>query len=67
MVGLRWSHNAFFSRPIEVIFPNFTIKLMGEREREQAWRTPKFLNGLNYESKGEDNGRRRSWGALPGS
>jgi len=22
---------------------------------------PKFLDGLNHESKGEDSGRRRSW------
>ncbi len=28
---------------------------------------PKLLDGLNCESKGEDNGRRKSWGALPGS
>ncbi len=25
---------------------------------------PKFLNGLNRESKGEDNEKKRSWGAL---
>jgi hypothetical protein len=31
------------------------------------WRTPKLLDGLNCKSKGEDNGRRRSWGALFGS
>jgi hypothetical protein len=31
------------------------------------WRTPKLFDGLNCESKGEDNGRRTSWGALPGS
>ncbi len=30
------------------------------------WHTPKFLDGFNYESKGEDNGRRRSWGMLLG-
>ncbi len=29
------------------------------------WCTPKLLDGLNWESKGEDNGKRRSWGALP--
>jgi hypothetical protein len=28
---------------------------------------PQLLNGLNYESKGEDNGKRRSWGTLFGS
>jgi hypothetical protein len=35
----------------------------------QLWlgRTPKFLDGLNYESKGEDIGRRRNCGVLPGS
>ncbi len=27
--------------------------------------TPKLLDGLNYKSKGEDNGRRRSWGMFP--
>jgi hypothetical protein len=31
------------------------------------WRTPKLLDGLNCESKGDDNGKKRSWGALPGS
>ncbi len=31
------------------------------------WRTPKLLDGLNFESKGEDNERRKSWGALLGS
>ncbi len=25
---------------------------------------PKLLDGLNYKSKGENNGRRKSWGAL---
>jgi hypothetical protein len=25
------------------------------------WCTPKLLDGLNYDSKGEDNGRRKSW------
>jgi hypothetical protein len=30
----------------------------------QNQRTPKLLHGLNYESKDEDNGRRRSWGAF---
>jgi hypothetical protein len=34
---------------------NFVIK----------WHTPKLFNGLNYKSKGEDNGRKRSWSALP--
>jgi len=27
----------------------------------------KLLDGLNYESKGEDNRRRKSWGTFPGS
>ncbi len=31
------------------------------------WRTSKLFDGFNYESKGEDNKRKRSWGALPGS
>jgi len=35
-VGLRWSRNAFFSLPIEVLFPKLTINVTGEREREQA-------------------------------
>jgi hypothetical protein len=29
-------------------------------QKGMDWRTPKFFDGLNYESKGEDNGRRRS-------
>jgi hypothetical protein len=32
-----------------------------------SWCTPKLLDGLNYESKGENNGRKRSWDALPSS
>jgi len=35
-VGLRWSRNAFFSLPIEVLFPKLTINVRREREREQA-------------------------------
>ncbi len=31
------------------------------------WRTPKIFDGLNYESKEEDNRRKRSWGVLFGS
>jgi hypothetical protein len=31
------------------------------------WRTPKLFNGLNYEPKGENSGRRRNWGAFLGS
>ncbi len=31
------------------------------------WCTPNLLDGFNCKSKGDDNGRRRSWGALPGS
>jgi hypothetical protein len=34
---------------------------------QTLWCTLKFLDGLNWESKGEDSGRRRSWSALPGS
>ncbi len=26
------------------------------------WCTPKLLNGLNCESKGDNNGKKRSWG-----
>ncbi len=29
--------------------------------------TPKFLDRLNCESKGENNGRTRNWGTLPSS
>jgi hypothetical protein len=28
------------------------------------WHTPKLFDGLNYKSKGENNGRKRSWGTL---
>jgi hypothetical protein len=28
---------------------------------------PKSFDGFNYECKGEDNGRRKSWGMLFGS
>jgi len=31
------------------------------------WRTLKFLDGLNYESKGENIIRRKSWGVFPSS
>jgi hypothetical protein len=33
-VGLRWSRNAFFSLPIEVLFPKLTINVTGEREKQ---------------------------------
>ncbi len=32
-----------------------------------TWRTPKFLDRFNYESKGENNERKKSWGALSSS
>jgi len=32
-----------------------------------TWRTPKLLNGFNFESKGEAIRRKKSWGALSGS
>jgi len=31
------------------------------------WRTPKLLDRPNYDSKGENNKRIRSWGTLPNS
>jgi hypothetical protein len=31
------------------------------------WHTPKLLDGFNCGSKGEDIGRKRSWGAFVGS
>jgi len=31
------------------------------------WPTPKLFDGLNCESKGEDSGKRKSWGVLLGS
>jgi hypothetical protein len=34
--GLRWSRKAFFSHPIEVLFPKLNINVTGEREREKA-------------------------------
>jgi hypothetical protein len=36
-------------------------------EQVLAWCTPKLLDGLNYESKDEDNRKRRSWGVVLGS
>jgi len=32
-----------------------------------GWRTPKLLNGLNYESKSENNERIMNWGTFHGS
>jgi hypothetical protein len=31
-----------------------------------CWRTPKILDGLNCESKGDNNEMRRSWCMFPG-
>ncbi len=31
------------------------------------WRMPKLLDKLNFESKGENNERRKNWGMLPSS
>ncbi len=48
------------------------VKLAKRKKNEKTgrnqvtWHTPKLLNGFNYKSKGDDNGRRRSWGAFPG-
>jgi hypothetical protein len=49
----------------------FALKSMDEnhlqyiRDFTQFWCTPKLLNGLNYKSRSEDNGR--NWGILFGS
>ncbi len=34
---------------------------------QQKLMHPKLLDGLNYESKGKDDERRKSWGVLPRS
>jgi len=31
------------------------------------WPTPKLFDGFNCESKGENSGKKKSWGVLPGS
>jgi len=31
------------------------------------WHTPKLIDRLNYESKGENNGRIKSWNTFPSS
>ncbi len=33
-------------------------------EKRHQWRTPKFIDGFNCGSKGENNGRKRNWGAF---
>jgi hypothetical protein len=38
-----------------------TCHRKSEEKGEFEWCTPKFLDGLNYKSKGEDIKRRRSW------
>jgi hypothetical protein len=40
---------------------------MLHRLLDLRWRTPKLLNGLNYESKGENNERIMNWGTFHGS
>jgi hypothetical protein len=37
-----------------------------ELNQDINWHTPKLLDGLNYESKGEYSERRKSWGMLLG-
>jgi hypothetical protein len=39
---------------------------MSNHKMEYRWHNPKRFDRLNYESKGENNERIRSWGALPG-
>jgi hypothetical protein len=45
------------------------VMLIGAKSNRNHYlhRTPKLLHGFNYKSKGENNGRRRSWGTLLGS
>jgi hypothetical protein len=46
------------------LFRNYECRKWGFHFRsndEQIWHTPKLLDGLNYESKGEDSRRKRSW------
>jgi hypothetical protein len=44
----------------ELQFTIHTVQLI-------TWHTPKLLGGLNYESKGENNKRIRSWSVFPSS
>jgi hypothetical protein len=45
-------------------FVLLTRKFKGKNQH--YWCTPKLFDGFNYESRGEDNERRMSWGILPG-
>jgi hypothetical protein len=54
-----------------IIIPNYSKTNVLTKDfwlkTKDGWRTPKLLDGFNYKSKGEDNERRKSWGALLGS
>jgi hypothetical protein len=53
-MGLGWTHKW-----------EFKMKSTGITKKEGGlWCTPKFLDGFNYESKRENNIRKRSWGSL---
>ncbi len=45
----------------------FSSKRIWKLDLHPEWCTPKLLDGLNCESKNENNGRRRNWGMLPSS
>jgi hypothetical protein len=62
--GVRWVTTWWHMQWNMCQFCTFTLT---PTEPNLNWRTPKLLDGFNYKSKGEDNGRRRNWGALPGS
>jgi hypothetical protein len=54
------NHYKWLSQPNMTICPNNKYKNIVVTH-------PKLLDGFNYESKGEDNKKRKSWGALLGS
>jgi hypothetical protein len=62
------SQASFLARTLASLYPGREPKAKVATSKAQPkWCTLKLLDRLNYKSKGENNGRIRSWGIFPGS
>jgi hypothetical protein len=43
----------------------FLVVIINMKQIRWKWCTPKLLDGLNCKSKGDNNEKRKSWGAFP--
>ncbi len=66
-VSFSLAQHPLFFYPHHWCFRICTIIITGLGNNHLPWCTPKLLHGFNYESKSENNERRRIWGAFPSS